>query len=497
MTRTRMDVWEATDAEGSWPAVLTAYEQAVGLMRNLDPPTGAPTNTVSWKFMAAIHGRARSNGQPDTGHPLWNNCQHGSWFFLAWHRMYLLAFEAIIQSNLADDTWSLPYWFSVDPDHPNKSILPPAFRDPRPGNNLFTERRSLRANGGHRLTDVSSDLIQALEADTFSTPTGTSTFGGGERSDPSFNGNEVGLLEDVPHGAVHSLFGNDYDAAGNPIRFGWMGSFFTAGLDPIFWLHHCNIDRLWQVWLNEDPSHTNPPATDPAWSDTEFSFPAPGGGTSTWKIGDVLDTVVLGYTYKNLHPPTAVTLPAPGAGGPPNIGLPDTIMPSQLPPQVVGATSDVPLTGGQPVHVALSEPADLGLALDVVAQPIGARVYLRLEGITGRAGAPLYEVYLNVPTGARPDEYPDLMAGRVSTFGVPEASQPNDPESGSGLTKVLEITSLRNVLADQERWDPATLTVTFSPVIPSTDVPGAEALAQAASPRPADLRAARVSVVTT
>lgn len=497
MTRTRTDVWEATDAEGPWPAVLTAYEQAVGLMRSLDPPTGPPTKMVSWQFMAAIHGRARSNGQPDTGDALWNNCQHGSWFFLAWHRMYLLAFEAIIQSNLGDDTWSLPYWFSVDPDDPDTSILPPAFRDTKPGNNLFTQRRSLPANGGQPLPDLSSDLTQTLEADTFSTPAGTSTFGGGERSDPSFNGNEVGLLENVPHGAVHSLVGNDYDSAGNLVRAGWMGSFYTAGLDPIFWLHHCNIDRLWQVWLDEDPSHTNPPANDPAWTDTEFTFPAPGGGTTKWKIGDVLDTVALGYTYENLDPPSTVTLPVPGPAGPPNIGLGEAIMPPQLPPQVVGATNNVPLTGDQPIEVTLSEPSDLGLALDVDAPATGARVYLRLEGITGTAGAPVYAVYVNVPAGERPEDHPDLLAGRVSTFGVPEASQSNDLESGSGLTKVLEITAVRDTLADRQRWNPAALTVTFSPVIPSVDAPGAEALARAASPRPADIRASRISVVTT
>jgi tyrosinase len=30
-----------------------------------------------------------------------------------------------------------------------------------------------------------------------------------------------------------------------------------AALDPIFWLHHSNIDRLWEVWLDCDPSHQN------------------------------------------------------------------------------------------------------------------------------------------------------------------------------------------------------------------------------------------------
>ena len=36
MTRTRVDVWNATDAEGEWPDVLRAYERAIGTMRGLD-----------------------------------------------------------------------------------------------------------------------------------------------------------------------------------------------------------------------------------------------------------------------------------------------------------------------------------------------------------------------------------------------------------------------------------------------------------------------------
>jgi hypothetical protein len=45
-----------------------------------------------------------------------------------------------------------------------------------------------------------------------------------------------------------------------------MGSFNTAGQDPIFWLHHCNIDRLWESW-NRVAGHTNP-----TWPNRSFPF---------------------------------------------------------------------------------------------------------------------------------------------------------------------------------------------------------------------------------
>ncbi|MET0520527.1 MAG: tyrosinase family protein, partial [Jiangellaceae bacterium] len=97
MARTRVDVWNATDDEGDWPVVLQAYERAIGTMRSLDDPDEPPADPLGWRFQAAIHGLADENGDPDTGNPFWCNCQHGSWFFLPWHRMYLAAFEKIIQ----------------------------------------------------------------------------------------------------------------------------------------------------------------------------------------------------------------------------------------------------------------------------------------------------------------------------------------------------------------------------------------------------------------
>ena len=65
---------------------------------------------------------------------------------------------------------------------------------------------------------------------------------------------------------------------------GWMGRFNTAGLDPLFWLHHCNIDRLWSVWLAMDSNHTNP--ADTAWSGMSFDYHDGTGAVVLKTIGD-------------------------------------------------------------------------------------------------------------------------------------------------------------------------------------------------------------------
>jgi len=492
MARSRKDVWKLTRDEGDWPKVLVAYERAVGLLRAADPPAGRPTNPLGWSYLAAIHGRARAGGLPDTSDPFWCTCQHGSWFFLPWHRMYLLAFELAVQDVLADPDWALPYWYAIDPDDPATAVLPPAFRDRAVGNDLFTRRRSAFMNDGGALPDLGDTLLDALRAPRYSTPQGISTFGGGERATPDFSGDETGLLEDTPHGAVHVLVGNDFDAAGNPVRAGWMGSFYTAALDPVFWCHHANLDRLWQVWLDADPAHTQPTG-DAAWADTTFSFPRVGGGTVSWRVGDVLDLAGLGYSYDSLGPPSALVPVSPADGGvagtssgEARMSQPSTSQP--LPPQTLGAALDVAIGSPAPVEVDLVEPVARRVTADAGAEADG-RVFLRIEGITGTAAAPAYHVYVNVPEGATTDDHPELRAGTISTFGVAESSQRTALHTGTGLTKVLDMTPVRDALLAQGRWDPGRVTVSFRPVVPG----GAERGAG----RPVDLRAGQVTVLAT
>src|SRR4029079_15889074 len=44
-------------------------------------------------------------------------------------------------------------------------------------------------------------------------------------------------MDMTPHGAVHVRTGGE------------MRSIGTSARDPIFWLHHANVDRLWNRWL--------------------------------------------------------------------------------------------------------------------------------------------------------------------------------------------------------------------------------------------------------
>jgi len=54
---------------------------------------------------------------------------------------------------------------------------------------------------------------------------------------------------------------------------GTMGRIPTAPADPMFWMHHANIDRIWSLWQKQNPGKNptlaGPQATMDPWTSTE------------------------------------------------------------------------------------------------------------------------------------------------------------------------------------------------------------------------------------
>ena len=86
MVRTRQDVagltlGDAAKAETKdWHPVLDTYARGVALMSDL-----AEDDPRSWLWAANTHGIPAGT----TPRPTWNQCAHGSVFFLPWRRAYL------------------------------------------------------------------------------------------------------------------------------------------------------------------------------------------------------------------------------------------------------------------------------------------------------------------------------------------------------------------------------------------------------------------------
>src|SRR5205814_4133825 len=69
----------------------------------------------------------------------------------------------------------------------------------------------------------------------------------------------------------------------------------VSALDPIFYTHHTNIDRLYECWLHVNESARLP--TNSTQLNTNFTFVDSDGSTPTRRVGDMLTTAQLGYKY--------------------------------------------------------------------------------------------------------------------------------------------------------------------------------------------------------
>jgi tyrosinase len=505
----RRDIWSLESTQ-SWHPIVDAYARAVDAMRQRDPQ-----DPTSWAYQAAVH--ATRGPAPDEFR---NQCQHGSWYFLPWHRMYLHWFEKMVQElvrtlpgipDAVREHWALPYW-----DYGRRGpatdgryrTLPPSFRrrttpsgDPNP---LFVPQRDPAVNAGGPLPELATSPDAALRDTDFSVdaqPGGTVGFGGPittwHHSPPSPSGS----LEATPHGAVHSLVGGPG---------GFMSAFDTAPLDPIFWLHHANIDRLWVVWLRQRrPERQNPTAK--TWTDFEFDFHDETGAPVDPRPRplDVVDTVELGYRYQRTTPPPAPRIPmgvTTMASRPPQPGPAAAPTPAH-PPEMVGASDQPVQLTGRPARVAVPVAEPTGPVRASMAAPDQPnRVYLNIEGIEGEANpGTVYAVYVDLPDDDDEDTDPEThYVGTINFFGIEEAGDlDSDHPGGPGLRFAFDVTELVDELRDQGIWDPSQMTVTFAPLQPSPP-PGGPALAaeaaevaagdeEAPSPPP-PVRVGRVSI---
>ncbi|KAH6557249.1 hypothetical protein KP509_1Z125300 [Ceratopteris richardii] len=136
-----------------------------------------------------------------------------------------------------------------------------------------------------------------------------------------------GSLENGLHSAIHYYVG---DPRTQLLQN--MGNFGTAARDPIFYSHHSNVDRLWEVWRFNMPDGERFDHTDPDFLNAEFVFYDENANMVRVKVSDALDSEMLGVYYKkgrsdNLwinYSPTASTnesaIPVAVAAGVPFVG---------------------------------------------------------------------------------------------------------------------------------------------------------------------------------
>lgn len=280
------------------------------------------SDPTSWRYQAAIHDYVR--GEDPLAEPsdlplpadeatFWRACEHRNWFFLPWHRMYLHHFEMMVLHEVirlgGPTDWALPYW-NYSSGGASARLLPEAFRS----GPLFVPRRDANANAGRPfLATGAADQtnIDCLRETVYTGVPGNAGFGGLRPPPPAVRnhagGTGSGRCERAPHDGMHgALSGNDFLPDGTRVPLsqrGFMGDFTRAPLDPIFWVHHCNIDRLWEVWVRT-PGHANPTTAD--WlTAVTFPFRDVNRNRVDMTVSQVLDTRAdpLFYIYDDITNP--------------------------------------------------------------------------------------------------------------------------------------------------------------------------------------------------
>ncbi len=145
--------------------------------------------------------------------------------FLSWHRAYLLIFERELQKINPQIT--VPYWqWSVNRRFPSwlTSLLPQNLRDD--GGQLYSVSRNLGNSSGLPTQQNIRNLMTIMNYTSFTNP------------DPA---RATASLESY-HNVVHAWVG------------GTMNDITHSPFDPIFWMHHAEIDRIWSIWQSRHPN---------------------------------------------------------------------------------------------------------------------------------------------------------------------------------------------------------------------------------------------------
>ncbi|KAI0322394.1 tyrosinase [Amylostereum chailletii] len=309
---------------------------------------------ISFFQIGGIHGlpyvQWDGSGGKEPIEDAWGGyCTHGSMLFPTWHRPYVALFEQVLQQHAisiantytADKArWTkaaanlrAPYWDwaanSVPPaevislknvdiigsNGHKTSVANPLFQYtfhpvdpsfPAPYSKWHTTLRHPTSSGANATTNVASlksDLSAAQEditTSTYNLLTRVHTWPAFSNHTPGDGGSTSNSLE-----AIHDGIHDDVGAGGQ------MGDTSVAGFDPIFFLHHANVDRMLSLWsaLNPDVWVSSGPAEGGTWTippdatvDANTNLtPFWDSQTKYWVSTQATATSTFGYTYPEFN----------------------------------------------------------------------------------------------------------------------------------------------------------------------------------------------------
>lgn len=430
-----------------WSTELEWYAKAVRelQLRGVDDRT-------SWAYLGAIHGfdlglwRELGILKPGDALPprseqewMWNQCQHQGWYFLPWHRGYLWSFETIVSSTIEQlggpSGWTLPYWNYFDASNVQARAIPPAFLDPLMPDGSPNPLQQIPRSSATELGPVPW-FPQDIDLDAMQVPFYTSAprargFGGGVTLFNQFGG-QTGALEGDPHNPVHVIVGGSDGYMANPN---------LAGLDPLFWLHHCNIDRLWSAWLATDG---NQQENGPEWRNgpaaRRFAMPDASGQLREFEPSQTIQGGTYEPNYDDLVSGTG------GAAMP--AGLEDSVtarFSADPPPPatLVGANAERLEVGRDPVATIVTLDAQEAQTASADEQQ---RVFLNLEQVRGTTPSGVLTVRIRPQQQGTAPASDAIAVKSVALFGLAKASDSAGGHGGNGISIAVDVThALKNL----------------------------------------------------
>ncbi|XP_021286222.1 aureusidin synthase-like [Herrania umbratica] len=324
---------------------IAKYNKALSIMKSLpydDPRSFARQANLHCLFCTGAYDQQNSNA------PL---SIHRTWLFFPWHRMMIYFHERIIGSLIGDDTFALPYWAW---DIPEGMVIPDMYMNKN--SSFFHTERDV-SHFSPKIVDLNyayeRNLSPEEQLDT-NLAFMYNQMVSGARKMELFMGciykageegycNAPGTVELAPHNTLHTWVGSNL----NPGRED-MGKFYSAARDPIFYAHHPNIDRLWEVWREIHQNQMD--IKDPDWLDSFFFFYDENLKLVKVEVRDVLDITKLGYSYEQVDRPWMNKRPMPS-------------VPPKLARQILKANENK-LQLSSSNHVSSSDFRSHGRALD-------------------------------------------------------------------------------------------------------------------------------------